>query len=853
MAEKPENQESKFDPALASMPSEELLKKFSTSLSGITDEEARKRQKKYGFNEPAKAKEHHILVRFILSFNNPLVIILMVVGTISFLMDQKISALLTYGMAILSVIISFFQELKAGVEAKKLSELVSTTSAVIRHGKEHEVNIRYLVPGDIVALSAGDLIPADIRILSSKDLFVNQASLTGESFPAEKSSEPPDPAKGGSLLEFRNIAFMGTNVASGTAQALVLKTGSSTQFGELAARVSGQVPETAFDKGIKNFVILMLKLILILVIAIFTINAILKGNMIEALLFSLAVAVGLAPEMLPMMIAVNLSSGAIRMSKKKVIVKRLSSIQNFGAMDILCTDKTGTLTLDEVILERHFDLGGKDNDDVLLQAYLNSYFQTGLKNLLDKAILKHRHLPIKNFRKIDEIPFDFTRKMMSVVVEEKGRHVLISKGALEEIIQRCHSYELDGKVVHAPGNIPAKFKEEADSYRNQGFRVLAVAYKNFPLKKTHYTKEDEAELTLKGYMIFLDPPKPTAKKAIESVKNLGISFKVLTGDGEAITRKVCGDVGIDVSGSIITGDVLDKLSEEELGKAAEENSVFARLAPLQKERIIIALKKRGHIVGYLGDGINDAPSLKTSDVGVSVANAADIAKETADIILLRKSLGVLAEGVVEGRRTYANILKYLKMGASSNFGNMFSVTGASLFLPFLPMAPIQILLNNFMYDFSQATIPTDGVDEEYLRKPTPWNIGYIKKMMLFFGPISSLFDFICFGALLFLGASVTLFHTVWFLESLATQTLVIHVIRTSKIPFIQSRASNLLLFSSIGIVLLGVALTLSPFAPMFGFENPPIGFLAITAAIVVAYLVLVQLLKMWFIKRYGYE
>ncbi|HII53327.1 magnesium-translocating P-type ATPase [Candidatus Micrarchaeota archaeon CG1_02_49_24] len=650
---------------------------------------------------------------------------------------------------------------------------------------------------------------------------------------------------------------MGSNVVSGTAVGLVVKTGTATQFGGLAAKVSGQAARTSFDIGVNKFVILMIWFMAVLVLTIFAINALLKGNPIEALLFSLAVAVGLTPEMLPMLITVNLSKSAHAMAKKNVIVKKLSAIQNFGAMDILCTDKTGTLTLGEVILEKHFDLDGRESEAVLMDAYLNSYFQTGLKNLLDKAILKHEHLSariVNSHRKIDEVPFDFSRKMMSVVVENNGRHLLISKGAPEEVIKRCTKYERDGAVEVLAEAHHKLFLGAADKHRNDGFRVLALAYREFAPGKKTYSRDDECELVLKGFMIFLDPPKPTVKRVIESLQKLGILFKVLTGDNELVTRNVCNEVGLDLSaGGIATGDMLEGIGDKKLSELVEKTSVFARLTPLQKERIIHALRKNDHIVGYLGDGINDAPALRASDVGISVNNAADIAKETADLILLKKSLTALCDGVVEGRKTYANILKYVKMGASSNFGNMFSITGASLFLQFLPMLPIQILLNNFLYDMSQMGIPTDNVDSEYISKPTPWNIEYIKKVMIFFGPISSLFDFITYGVLLLFSASQPLFHTVWFLESLCTQTLVVHVIRTAKLPFLESRPSNYLIITSVAILVAGVSITLfQPLGSLFGFVAPPPEYFLIIAGIVGAYLILVQVMKSWFVKKYGW-
>ncbi len=831
---------------------EALFEKFATSQKGLTDHEARERLSVYGYNEPAKKKKRAFLFEILSRFLNPLVIVLLVIAGFSLFFGEKISALLVVLMALISVLLSFVQEHRAGREAEKLSEMVRATATVYRNGRAREIPIKEIVPGDVVDLFAGDMIPADLRIIFCKDLFINQASLTGESFPVEKTADPADP-KTQSPADMTNIAFMGSSVVSGTGLGVVVKTGIATQFGELSRRLASIQIESSFDKGIRSFTWLMIRFMLALVVIIFAINAFLRGNIVQALLFSLAVAVGLTPEMLPMLVAINLSKGALAMSKKDVIVKRLNSIQNFGAMNMLCTDKTGTLTLDKIVLEKHCDVVRQEDDDVLKLAFINSYYQTGLKNILDRAILRHEKLKIENYAKIDEIPFDFSRKMMSVVVGFEGRHMLISKGAPEEIFKRCATYELEGEALEINQMILTDLKEECDRLSAEGFRVLAVAYKSMDVAKERYTKDDEQGLVLKGYIAFLDPPKPTAKKTIEALRRLGIELKVLTGDNELVTRKICSDVGISVMG-LATGDAIDKINEEELAELVEVTSVFARLSPLQKERVIRALHRNRHIVGYLGDGINDAAALKAADVGISVNNAVDIAKESADIILLKKSLIVLAEGVTEGRRTFGNILKYIKMGSSSNFGNMISMTGASLCLPFLPMLPIQILLNNFLYDISQIALPTDEVDDEYLLRSRPWNVGYIKKFMLFFGPISSVFDFVTFGVLLFLfHASPKLFHTGWFLESLITQILVIHIIRTGKIPFVETRPSPFLMFTSVYIVTIGLLIPFTPLSQYFGFVQPPPLYFAALVCIVAAYLWVVQTVKGKFIDKYGYE
>lgn len=615
---------------------EDLFKKFKTSLKGLSDKEVKLRLEEYGYNEPAKKKKRTILFQIASKFINPLVIVLLIIAGFSLFFGERMSALLIILMAMMNVFLSFLQEHRAGKEAEKLSEMVRATATVYRNGRPKEVKIKEIVPGDIVDLFAGDMIPADLRLISCKDLFVNQASLTGESFPIEKSSDAIKPNTN-AVTDLTNIAFMGSSVVSGTGLGVVIKTGLSTQFGELSRKLASIVVETSFDKGISKFTWLMIRFMLVLVIAIFSINALSKGNPLQALLFSLAVAVGLTPEMLPMLVAINLSKGAIAMSKKDVIVKRLNSIQNFGAMDVLCTDKTGTLTLDRIVLEKHCDVVRNESDDVLRFAYINSFYQTGLKNILDRAVLKYEKLVVNAYKKIDEVPFDFSRKIMSVVIEADGRHRIITKGAPEEIFKRCSQYELDGDILDMEQLILMDLKTEYDNLSSEGFRVLAVAYKDFDNKKEVYSKEDEQQLILKGYIAFLDPPKPTAKKTIEVLKSLGIEFKVLTGDNELVTKKICSEVGLDVKG-LLTGDRVEGSNDSELKELVKTTNVFARLSLLQKERVIHALHENKHIVGYLGDGINDAPALKASDVGISVNNAVDIAKESADIILLKKSL-----------------------------------------------------------------------------------------------------------------------------------------------------------------------------------------------------------------------
>ena len=785
------------------VPKRSFLRNFKLLKADFPKQEAQKRLDEYGSNEAAKKQKRTLVFQFILKFFHPLVVLLVVIAAVTFWTGDAVSGSIIGVMAVMSVVLGFFQEYRAGKEAERLSEMVRATATVYRNGKPKEIPIKQIVPGDIVDLFAGDMIPADIRIIQAKDLFINQAALTGESMPVEKTPTVD------------SVAFMGSSVVSGTALGVVIKTGLATEFGEISKRLSSINQPTSFDKGINKFVWLMIRAMVVLVIVICAINYFTKGNFMEALLFSLAVAIGLTPEMLPMLVTINLSKGAIAMSKKEVIVKRLNSIQNFGAMDVLCTDKTGTLTLDRIVLEKYCDVVRKEDQGVLKLAYINSFYQTGLKNILDKAVLKYEKLVVKQYKKIDEMPFDFSRRIMSVVVDMEGKHKIISKGAPEEILKRCTKYELDGEMEDLDQIVMTDLKEEYDSLSADGFRVLAVAYKDMDVNKEVYSRDDERDLVLKGYIAFLDPPKPTVRKTIEVLRKLGIELKVLTGDNDLVTKKICSEVGLDIKG-LLTGDQLEKITDDQLKELVKTTTVFARLSPLQKERVIHALHRNNHTVGYLGDGINDAPALKAADVGISVNNAVDIAKESADMILLQKNLMVLRDGVIEGRKVFGNIFKYIKMGASSNFGNMFSMTGASFFLPFLPMYPIQIILNNFLYDASQVAIPSDDVDEEYLLKSRSWNIDYIKKFMIVFGPLSSVFDYLTFGVLLFIfHAKQDLFATGWFLESMCTQTLVIHIIRTGKIPFIESWPSPFLIFTSIYIVSIALVLPYTPLGSLF--------------------------------------
>jgi len=835
---------------------EDLLRSLRTSLGGLTQVEAEERARATGPNEVAQERKQGWVVRILKIIRNPLVILLTILSAVSFLTGDARAGSVMVGMVGLSVGLRFWQEARADTAAEKLKAMIHVTATVVRHGAAREIPLRDLVPGDIVRLAAGDMIPGDVRLLSSKDLFVSQGSLTGESLPVEKFQDP-ETKEESSPTELKNTCFMGTSVESGTATAVVVTTGVQTYLGSMAHSITGERALTSFDQGLNRFTWLMMQFMAVMVPLVFLINGFTKHDWKGAFFFALAVAVGLTPEMLPMIVSVCLSNGALAMSRKKVIVKRLNSIQNFGGMDVLCTDKTGTLTEDRVVLMRHCNVAGRESDDVLLDGYLISYFQTGLRNLLDRAILEssefRQKASVEKYKKLDEIPFDFTRRMMSVLVEDaEGKAILLTKGAPEEVFHHCSHFELDGKLSAMDPDLVVGLKQEYESLSNDGFRVLAVATKEMAGKHI-CAKNDERELVLRGYVAFLDPPKDTAPRALAALLKHGVAVKILTGDNHLISRKVCKDVGLLADPMLLGGDV-EKMSDAELAEAAEKAALFARLSPAHKERVIRVLRGKGHVVGFMGDGINDAPALRAADVGISVDTATDIAKESADLILLEKDLMVLDGGVIEGRKVFANIVKYIRMGASSNFGNMFSVLGASAFLPFLPMAPLQVLTNNLLYDFSQVPIPADAVDEEQVIKPRPWNIGEIKRFILFIGPISSIFDYTTFFVMLWIfncwdPSRAALFQTGWFVESLMTQTLIIHVIRTNKIPFLQSRASWALTSTTLSIMALGVWLPYSPLASALGFTHLPRMYWPILMLTLLGYVGLTQIIKVWLLRE----
>jgi Mg2+-importing ATPase len=841
--------------------SRDAIKKLQSSkTAGLSGAQANARILKYGRNEVVHEKRRSWVMVLLKNFKDPLSALLVILALISYLTHDIKATVMIGIMVVVSVFLRFYQEIKADYAAQKLKAMVRTEAHVVRNNKIKKISFERLVPGDIIHLSAGDMIPADIRLLESKDLYIDEATLTGEALPAEKHSEQIT-TEAKTPLELNNICFLGTNVASGSAKAIVILTGSRTYLGRLAESLTKTEPPTAFDIGIKKFTWLIMCMIMIMAPAVFLINGFVHHAWLEAFLFAVAVTVGLAPEMLPMIVAVNLSKGAIAMSKKKVIVKHLDSIQNFGAMDVLCMDKTGTLTEGRVVLEKYLNIEGAEEPMVLEYSYLNSFFQTGLNNLLDAAVLKHKDVGVKlkiknDWKKIDEIPFDFFRRRMSVVVQNKsGEHFLICKGAVEEIISLSSHVEINRAVEKFDAKKYEAHLGIEDKMNADGLRVVAVAIKKIDNVKKRYGIHDESGLTLVGFLAFLDPPKTTAKASLASLRESGITVKLLTGDNALVTKKICDEVGFDAT-RIVLGSEIEQMSDEEILKAAEEVSVFAKLTPMQKEKIVSALRDAKHTVGFMGDGINDAPALRGADVGISVDTAVDIAKESSDIILLEKDLSVLREGVREGRRIFGNISKYIQMAASSNFGNMFSVVGGSIFLPFLPMLPIQILVNNLLYDASQTTIPTDTVDEEYLEQPRQWRIENIRRFILFIGPISSIFDFATFFVMLFIFNTwlhPSLFQTGWFVESLLSQTLIIHVIRTNKIPFIQSRASWPVIMSTLGIAAVGVALPYTPFAASLGFTPLPLWYWPILIAMLLVYFTLTQTVKRWFAKKYKME
>ncbi len=867
----------------------QTLANLKCNRNGLTQDDADERLEQFGANQVAHDKAPHALIQLIKAFNNPFIFVLMVLAAISFFTDywlplqsgeetELTGVIIILTMVMLSGLLRFWQEYRTNKAAEALKSMVRTTATVLRrssysaHPLTLEVPIRELVPGDIIQLSAGDMVPADVRLIASRDLFISQAILTGEAIPIEKydamgnvaqKSSEGEVSSENALLELSNICLMGTNVASGTATAVVVATGGRTYFGSLAKSIVGTRAQTAFDRGVNSVSWLLIRFMLVMVPVVLLINGFTKGDWSEAALFALAVAVGLTPEMLPMIVSSNLAKGAIAMSRRKVVVKRLNAIQNFGAMDVLCTDKTGTLTQDRIILEHHIDVNGARDNEVLHLAWLNSFHQSGMKNLMDQAVIRFgRGKPgieaLGRFSKVDELPFDFVRRRLSIVVaDENGRQQLICKGAVEEMLEiATHVREGDQTLVLDDAR-RAALQALAREYNEDGFRVLVLATRELDAQRPAeaLSVADERDMVVQGLLTFLDPPKESAQQAIAALQENGVTVKVLTGDNPVITCKICRDVGLE-PGEPLSGLRIEQMDDEELAREVEQRTVFTKLTPLQKSRVLKMLQANGHTVGFLGDGINDAPALRDADVGISVDTGTDIAKESADIILLEKNLMVLEEGVIKGRETFGNIIKYLNMTASSNFGNVFSVLVASAFIPFLPMLAIHLLIQNLMYDISQLSLPWDKMDKEFLRKPRKWDSKNIGRFMLWIGPTSSIFDITTYALMWYVFAANSvehqaLFQSGWFIEGLLSQTLVVHMLRTQKIPFIQSTAALPVLLTTGLVMALGIYIPFSPLGALVGLQPLPWEYFPWLAATLVSYCVVAQLMKRFYIRRFG--
>ena len=808
------------------------------AMAGLSAQEAQARLDQFGPNEPSATKHHSFLSDLLHAFSNPLVLILVIAAVASAFLGEKVDAGIIGTIVLLSTAIDLTQTYRSQQAVEQLRKQVAPTATVLRSGEWNEIQRRDVVPGDIVRLSAGDLVPADCLLLVARDLYVLQASLTGESIPAEKEATG-EPAS--TKADARNMVFQGTSVVSGTATAEVIQTGRRTAFGDIVTRLAARPEETAFDKGLRNFSHLLARTVFFLVLFLIFVSVARHREVFQSLLFAVALAVGLTPEFLPMITSVTLSKGAVAMAHKKVIVKHLSSIQNLGSVDVLCSDKTGTLTAGTMSLNRSLDPFGNASSRALELAYLNSKFETGIRSPLDDVVLHQPPPKMNDYTKCDEIPFDFVRRRLSVVVERQSQRLLITKGAPEGIFPLLSGYELEGKAEPIGEDALKHIHQASNELSNQGFRSLAVAYVAVPAR-SNYSVQDERNLILAGFLSFADAPLADAAQALASLKQDGVELKVISGDNDLVTAHVCAQVGIE-PGQITTGDDLERMTDPALAHVAEETRVFARISPAQKNRILLALKHNGHAVGFMGDGINDAPSLHAADVGISVSSGVDVAREAADVILVEPGLRVLHDGIIEGRKAFGNVMKYLLMGTSSNFGNVFSMAGASIFLPFLPMLPTQILLNNLLYDLAQITIPTDNVDDTYLKKPQHWDIALIRNFMVIIGPISSIFDFLTFYVLLhFFRANEAQFHTGWFVESLATHTLVLFVIRTSKNPFL-SRPSGPLMATCLAVVAIGIYLPFSPLAHVLGFTSLPAAYFAFLTVATAAYLLLVEAAK----------
>ncbi len=824
-------------------------------MNGLSSDEADARLRQFGANRLAPATQRSVLLQFLAHFRNPLVLILLAASGISALTGDLTGALIIGLIVLMSVTLDFVQAYRAGRAAEQLALKVAITALVLRDGEPRELPVIELVPGDVVLLSAGNLVPADARLLQARDFFVNQAQLTGEPFPVEKRVDATyderarDDASQNWALEDDDRVFMGSSVVSGSAQVLIGRTGASTALGQISVNLSQQAPPTAFEIGTRRFGMLIMRLTLLLVLFTMLVNVAFHRPLLESFLFAVALAVGLTPELLPMVVSVTLTRGALRMAAQRVIVKRPSAIQDMGAMDVLCTDKTGTLTEACIRLERHVDASGQQEPGVLALAYLNSYFESGLKSALDDAILAHVEIDVSGWTKIDEVPFDFERRRVSVLLERENARRLVLKGAPEDVLRLCTHYQ-DSAGANAPLDATARQRIDAlfDDLGREGFRVLGIAWRDVPIDHLHAGVSDEIELAFAGFAAFLDPPKASAGEALRAMAASGVAVKIVTGDNELVTRHVCTELGVPIEG-VLTGTEVAALNDDALRARVEAVNLFCRVNPSQKNRIILALKARGHVVGYLGDGINDAPSLHTADVGISVEGAVDVAKQAAAMILLEKDLMVLHQGILEGRRTFGNVMKYIMMATSSNFGNMFSMAAATLFLPFLPMLPLQILLNNLLYDVSEITLPLDHVDEEDLAQPKRWDMFFIRNFMLTIGPISSIFDFLTFYLLIRLfNAHESLFRTGWFVESIATQVLVIFVIRTRRNP-LRSHPNRWLILTSLAVVLTAMVLPFTALSPYLGFTPLPWSFFGLLIVLLICYLLMVEGGKQWFYRR----
>jgi P-type Mg2+ transporter len=834
------------------LPIATLLEQLNSSPGGLSNAEASVRLAHFGPNLIHGERKQALLLQFLAKFLNPLVIILLIASAVSAFTGDATSFFIISAIVIMSVTLDFVQEYRAGQAAERLRQSVAVRGQVLRDGKHLEILLAEMVPGDITFLAAGDLVPCDGRVLEAKDFFVNQALLTGEAFPVEKSPvELPEETE---VLAASNTVLLGTSVISGTAKVLMCRTGQNTELGEIADTLLAKAPPTAFERGTRHFGFLIMRMTILLVLFVLLVNAFFHRPWLESFLFAVALAVGLTPELLPMIVSVTLSRGALRMAANKVIVKRLAAIQNLGSMDVFCTDKTGTLTEARIHLERHIDPLGRESERVLELAYFNSFFETGLKSPLDDAILEHKEIDVSTWRKIDEVPFDFERRRVSVLLDNGTTRLLVVKGAPEDILCLSVSYEADSEAGLRPLDKAAlaSINAQFEGLSKEGFRALGIASRQVGMDHSHAVVSDETELVFAGFAAFLDPPKESAKVALAGLAADRVAVKILTGDNELVTQHVCTKLGLPITG-VLTGTEIRQLDDQALAAQVEQVNLFCRVTPTQKNRVILALKRRGHVVGYLGDGINDAPSLHSADVGISVDSAVDVAKAAADMILLERDLGVLHAGVLEGRCTFGNIMKYIMMGTSSNFGNMFSMAGASLFLPFLPMLPVQILLNNLLYDVSELPIPLDRVDDDYLSHPRDWDMNFIRNFMLILGPVSSVFDFLTFYVMLAVfHAGEALFHTGWFIESMATQVLVIFIIRTRKNPF-KSRPNPWLVACSLTVVAVAVLLPFTPAGAYLGFVPPPAFFFLILTAMLIAYLLAVELMKQWFFRHFAAE